>query len=232
MPNPSPRSTNVVLVVVGFFGLAIALVALATGPSAARLGTFSAILVATATLELALVTYFQGQQLRYFSEESRRAPLRPLLMPDGQLASGELWPAQHTELHVRNVHGGPATNVLVVVLPQTANRTSYFFPFYGRLAQPIVAGERVKLGLGRGSVLIGEDDCIGSVPLFAPPEPSSGPTQPVARVTITCTDVMGLKHASVADWTTQGVWVAIATLSEVSEDIHDIDARNQSRVKP
>ena len=83
-----------------------------------------------------------------------------------------------------------------------------------------------------GGTLIGEKDQIAGVPLCASDLPQSGLLQPIVRITITCRDVLGLKHASIFDYTRHGSWIAIATLKEILCDIDDIDAQNQRIGRP
>lgn len=226
MPKFNTFPLYAAMLVVGALGVALSIFAL-TREQASTLQAFSAILVAFGTLELALVTLFQTRQFHFYSAQTYQASVRPILVPDGQLSSSDLFSAQHMELHIRHVYGAPATNVSVVVIMQKSGRRD--FPsnyYYGELLRPVAISDRLRVDLNFGMVLIAEDDEIEGVSLYAPPKPDSGPMQPLARVTITCADVLGLKHAAIFDYQRSGTWASVATLSGVKSDIHDISAKH------
>jgi hypothetical protein len=221
------RGQTVALIGTALVGAGLCYVALRQ-PDPGRIQLLSSIIVAFATLGLAIVTFFQSRQLRFQSEQSLRASLRPLLVPEGALPGSALWSTSNFQLSIRNLEGGPATNVSVAVLPQIANRQD-FFPhlFFGRVLQPIAVADKNPVNLSQGQVLISEENNIAGVRLYAPATTVSGPTQPLARITVTCHDVFGLKHASIFDYRRDGVWVAIAYLAEVDRDLDDVDNSNR-----
>jgi hypothetical protein len=113
--------------------------------------------------------------------------------------------------------------------------------FYAVIPGPISPGESAKVMLRQGGYIISEDDTVSGVGLSVPPErtpetgfPSPFRTQPrcTARITITCTDLFGIKHASIFDWQELGGWIAVKLIRRADAQIEDIDARRRAPDKP
>ena len=83
-----------------------------------------------------------------------------------------------------------------------------------------------------GGTLFDNQDLISGVSFSVPKEraPESDFHDPrarrdrcMARLTLTCVDVFGLKHASIFDLTQIGEWVCVAVKNEIAKDIRDLD---------
>jgi len=227
---------RVAVVVTPLAGLAAAVFAWQSPSAALQVSSVASILVAAATFELAWVALLQIQHLQKQEAAREEADFRPVLIPEGQLPPESLWQGPDFHLHLNNVGRGLASNVEAVILPPKAKRKVVPPMFHAVIPGPIKAGDSAKVMLRVGGYMISEDDAISGIPMAVPPErtpepgfPSPFRTQPrcTARITITCTDLFGTKHASVFDWQELGGWLAVKVIAHADAQIEDIDAKRR-----
>jgi hypothetical protein len=175
--------------------------------------------------------------LRRQSLQVHEASFRPILIPEGNLSKTSLWGGPDFHLQIRNVGNGLATNVQAAILPPIENRNQLPPIFYADISAPIPNGESAKVMFRVGGLMISEEDTISGIPLSVPferkPEdsfPNPHRTEPrcIARITITATDILGIKHASIFDWSIADRWIAVNTIPKAPMDIGQIDSKNRA----
>jgi hypothetical protein len=195
-------------------------------------------MVAAGTFELALVALLQLRQLQLQQRAQEEAEFRPVLIPEGLVPPESLWQGPEFQLQLRNVGRGLATNVEAILLPPIARRTVLPPMFHAVVRRPITPGYPEEITLRQGGYMVAEDDMISGIPMAVPPErrpedglPDPHRTQPrcIARMSITCTDLFGVKHASIFDWQESGGWLAVKLVNHADGQIEDIDNRRRSR---
>lgn len=229
------RGMHIVLIVILILGLAAVCMSLIFDPhSVTAVGTVT---LTVATLLLVTVAFFdiheshkqvqeQIDESRKQAQETQHAQLRPLLIPRGLLPTEptETWPADADGLYldVQNVGSGVAVNVCGLLLSSTESGPRPN-KFYLRFDLPMAPNEPVKRWLKRGTHL-SRELTIGNegdkVPLGCPDTPTCK-----ARLTLSYRDILGYRHASIFDLTTDGVnsiWQHEHTLKEIPHDLAEI----------
>lgn len=164
--------------------------------------------------------------------------LRPLIVPCGSFekAQTELWESPEHFLEIENVGKGVATNLWGVILPPTDPSRDTSYQFSLRASLPLGSGKAVRARFERGGTLFTPEDTIENITLGVPKERAPAATLPdfisrrdrcVARLTLSYHDVFGLKHASIFDLTTTGVWVCVDVRKGISKDLSDLDAAKE-----
>jgi hypothetical protein len=181
------------------------------------------------------------------SQQQRYDQQRPLLVPMGtpifQTDNSNWldWQASEQSIELRNVGAGVALNVVSVLYGCESN-------VIGEIGQekrvddtkanhwacwldtPVGAGETVpaKHKIGASTFYQGYDH-IGRHSFNAPPQPFLGEvlngraSYHTARITATCWDVFGRKHASIFDFVqhTDG-WQLVEFVPAIAQDLHDL----------
>lgn len=218
--------------------IAIALATWLMPARASLVSPIASILVAGGTFELAWVAILQIRQVNRQRSAQEEASFRPVLIPDGAVPPESLWNGPGFQLHIKNVGPGLAFNVEAVLLPPKADRKVIPPLFYATVPGPIPAGESLPIDLHLGGYMIAEEDSISGVSMAVPPErmpeagiPDMRRTEPrcTARLTITASDLIGVKHASFFDWPTSGGWLAVKLVPHATADIGEIDAKRRGR---
>jgi hypothetical protein len=163
---------------------------------------------------------------RQFMETQYAAHL-PLLMPhnwephgaDGGLPMEVNWNDVEQIITIRNAGTGIATNVWGVLLPPERMQT-ISFQYSTVLRSPLVNGDSAKKYFAKGGTAFSCGDKIGEYTLCLPLDRRD---QCIARLTLTCSDVYGRKHASIFDYTTTGDWVNIAFIPNIQHDLGEMD---------
>lgn len=206
-----------------------------------RLSAVAGILVAVATLGLTCITFYQAQLLRIQAIETQQSAYRPLLAPEGDIPRNGLWEKQEFTLSIRNVGAGVATNIRGVILPPKKD-LKYIPPqFSVRIPSPLPINQSTNAVFIVGGTMLAERDMISGCPVCVPQDRAPESSMPdsadlrdrcIARLTLTYTDIFGIKHASVFDITTSGIWIGVAYLQHITKDIGDINiekGRNHGR---
>jgi hypothetical protein len=219
----------------------------ASATTLAALATLFAVIVGLRGIhigrELARDAFQQSEEAR---EESRRQFLeaqyddhRPLLAPvpggpavdpGGPAEEQPIvfdWNGDYMFVTIQNVGTGIATNVWLALLPpaplpESSNQ------YASRLGSPVLPGaEPLKVYVLPDTTLFDANDSINGHHLCVPLDRATAATERadsfIARLTITCQDIFGRKHASIFDISNRGLWVNVAFLSSIERDLGEID---------
>jgi len=234
------RIIRVALLATPLAGIIAAWLAWQNPQAAGTLSSVASILVAAGTFELAWVALPQVRQFQHQQVSQEEAEFRPVMIPEGVVPPESLWQGPEFHLQIRNVGRGLASNLEAILLPPKAGRKVVPPMFHAAIPRPITPGYPEEIKLRPGGYMIVEDDIISGVSLAVPPErspekgfPDPHRTQPrcTARMTITCTDLFGVKHASIFDWQESGGWLAVKIISHADAQIEDVDARRRARIE-
>jgi hypothetical protein len=190
--------------------------------------------VAVATLVLAFFTYLSVRQAR----DAQRARARPVLIPSNVPQSKEVERGEATNLDVQNVGSGVAVDVWGVILPFSDPLPWVPTQLSLRDHLPLRPGEIRRMPFAPGGTMFTHADRVGHVPVAVPPELAPEASFPnsqdrrervVARLTLSCRDSLGLKHAFAYDLDWLDHWVSVNTGSLVRKDLRDLDAEKGSQ---
>ena len=196
-----------------------------------RINAIASLAVALATLFLATVAFVQILESREQIRRAEYASLRPLLVPDTSFDNEQLHDNEIVQIFfdVRNVGSGVATNVWGVILPLPESETITTNQWCARPDNPLAANDPSRLVFSKGTIF-GQNDRIDGVSLV--PQKILSPNSPLvrddryaARLTLTYSDVFGLKHAAFFDLTTNNKWVCFAVRNEISKDLSDLNSK-------
>lgn len=201
-----------------------------------RVNTVASIIVAAATLLLAGVSVYQIHVARQQLRENQEAAHRPFLVPEGMLPTGKgpsgVWTETRFSLEVRNVGSGLATNICAVLLPPAGDKSQLPKQFSCRARVPVGSLSVAHLDFGEGGTMFSWEDTVAghsfSIPSTIAYDPSrfdqiNRREMSVARLTLTCADIFGIKHCFIYDFTSSNTWIATAYLPGVEQDIRDLD---------
>jgi len=195
------------------------------------------IAVALATVVLAAITYLSVREVRH----GQRALSHPILVPTNVPNQKDLVNATERPIDVANVGTGVATDIWGVLFPQSTPQPWVPRQLSLRHTLPLRSGEVRAMTFSAGGTMFTEKDRIGPFLLTVPPElaPERGFPNPldrrervIARLTLTCRDSFGLRHAAVFDLDWLGHWVSVATSRQVRRDLRDLDAGKGLRASP
>ncbi len=181
------------------------------------------------------ISLIQIEESRRQHQETQRASFLPLVIPmgnvdqykDALLDQTTLWNLSETRaltIFVKNVGSGVASNIVGAILPSDDPNpldTSRIFSLY--FPHPIAKNDAypVKAVFQRGNMFILPTNRLSNritqVPLYAPANDFSP-----LRLSLTYSDLLGLKHASVFDFTRDGVWEQKHILNEISQDLAEM----------
>jgi hypothetical protein len=185
------------------------------------------------------------------SQQQRYDQQRPLLVPTGTPTFKEDnpywldWQAGEQNIGFRNVGAGVALNIMSVLYgcesyvvgdmgqeKRVADSTAIHWTCWE--AGPVGPGESVpaRHQIGASTYYEGQNR-IGRHSFNAPPQPSLGEvlngkaSYHTARVTATCWDVFGRKHASIFDYVEHtGGWQLVEFIPDITEDLHDLAGKS------
>lgn len=200
-------------------------------PDSTHINAVASIAVALATLLLAIIAFWQILESRDQIRRAEYASLRPLLIPSSSFDHKNIQDSAPDEISfkVRNVGNGVATNVWGLVFPADESQGRSTNQRGSRPDNPIAVNDNVDFKFIRGTAF-NQSDQIANIPMV--PEKilrSSNPLkrsdQYVARLTLTYSDVFGLKHASFFDLTNKNSWVCVAVKNNISSDLGDLNEK-------
>jgi hypothetical protein len=192
-----------------------------------------------------------GQRQVDLSQRELFATQRPILVPTASLASMGSEGA-YLELDaatiavtagVRNVGPGTALNVRLVLFgraPTSApsvrpsRRSAWSLP-------PLPAGEQTSIALEVGGSLMDGAERINDealLTLFAAPMPSRSEVNfsaiyvALGRLTMTCSDIYGRKHAAIWDIDQQQHWHVVGYREDIPADLNDLQERTLKAMQP
>jgi hypothetical protein len=217
----------------------------ATATAVAALATLLAVIVGLAGINIGRALARDAyEQTEKALEEGRQQFLeaqynasRPLLVPavadlTEQYEAEEPitfdWESSTSFVTIQNVGTGIATNIWIAMLPP-APLPDPTHQYVSRLGLPLAPdAPPVKVYVRQGASLFHESNRLNGHTLSVPPEHATGPTERgdrfLARLSITCQDIFGRKHASIFDLNDRGNWVSVAFLTNIQYDLGDIDA--------
>ncbi|MCL5997228.1 MAG: hypothetical protein M1546_14410, partial [Chloroflexi bacterium] len=140
--------------------------------------------------------------------------------------------ASERPIDIQNVGTGVANNVWGVMLPYVEPTNQVPPQLSMRNSVPLPAGAIKTMLFTAGGTVFDNQDLISGAPFSVPKDraPESGfpdlrvrRDRCVARLTLTCADVFGLKHASIFDLTRMGEWVCVGVWNDIAKDIRDLD---------
>jgi hypothetical protein len=171
--------------------------------------------------------------------ENQYATNRPLLipvpteevLPRGASPHSIDWSLQVKHIRIQNVGTGVATNIWGVLMPPDPIPTSH--QYHARLGTPLPpesysSEDNFGTYFMKGSILDCNDQ-IGGHTLCVPKERIGGEGRGElirARLTLTCFDIFGRKHASIFDFTTEGKWVNVAFIHNIEHDLGEMNRAN------
>ncbi len=186
--------------------------------------------VAAATLELALVAYLQMEE----AQEAAKANLRPILVPNSAIpVTDDFWNESEYKIMIANLGPGPALNVWGVMLPPVIPQRSTIDQYYLRSETPIASKSAAESNFFRGGTVFLPQQTIDKFTLGVPEDLAPEPGIPdsgnrrdrcIARLTLSYSDAIGRKYASIFDFTTTKKWVCVSILNNISRDLHDLDS--------
>jgi hypothetical protein len=157
------------------------------------------------------------------------------------LQSQDLTDGMALNVRVRNVGMGIGTDVWGVLIPY-ADPKPYVppqFSFHDHL--PLGTGETREMAFHVGGTIFTAGDRVGrnqiGVPVELAPEVGYRNTNDrrsrvVARLTLTCRDLVRLRHAFVYDFDQVDHWVSVDTGNVVRKDLRDLDEEKGTRPAP
>ncbi len=172
--------------------------------------------------------------------EAQYAAHRPLLVPldrhlDDIPAVIE-WNASVEFINIQNAGTGVANNIWGVFMPPVSWSTTVPPQKHIHLATPLPPGaksseECTDTIFKWGGTIFNTYDKISEHTLGVPEERALNENFNhlekrdwcIARLTLTCSDVFGKKHASIFDYTTMGVWVNVAFISNIEHDLGEMN---------
>ena len=207
----------------------------------ARASTIASIAVALATFLLAAVAFWQMRDARTQAQEIQHAQVRPLLIPASTipkvagpwLRPEDVWGSQlEHHLDIRNVGNGVAYDVWGILIPPE-NLAPFGQTYFTLILNlPIVSGEVANNAqFNKGGVTFKGEPKIQDVPLALPNDLAFKPGVVdqqrklplcLARLTLTCRDILGLRHAGIFDLTVQGDWIHVKMCTAARQDIRDL----------
>lgn len=199
-----------------------------------QISEVASVAVALATLVLAYVTYLSVRQAR----DAQRALARPVLVPANIPQSKYVEKGEATNLDIQNVGSGVANDVWVVLFPYSDPLPWVPTQLSLRDHLPLRPEERRRMPIAPGGTTFTSRDRIGRVSLTVPPElaresgfpnPHDRRERVVARLTLSCRDSVGLKHAFIYDLDWLDHWVLVSTGPLIRKDLRDLDAEKGSR---
>jgi hypothetical protein len=98
--------------------------------------------------------------------------------------------------------------------------------FSSRLPFPVAKGDYVEGQFEAGGIVTSLGDHIENVSLYAPKDQNA-----YVRLTLTCWDTLGSKHASIFDLSKNGAWRQVAILNDIWEDLDDLTAESSARMR-
>ena len=199
--------------------------------------------VAAGTLALAAAAFFQIRESRKQAVEWRRAAIRPIVVPRSKLPANDsdMWGGSNNchSIKLQNVGSGVATNIWGVILPRVN-----FSPvpgrlppqFYWRSLFPIAKEETAEVAFLQGGTTFSGRDRLEGHALGAPEQgPTGAPTPPgylyIARLTLTYSDISGLRHGAIFDLAATGVWTTVALLSGITAGLGEMDQTKRAGVR-
>jgi hypothetical protein len=170
-------------------------------------------------------------------EETQHAAHRPILMPYNWEPHGFVnppmkinWNDAEQIITIKNAGTGIATNVWGVLLPPES-LPIISSQYSTRLRSPLVNDDEAKKHFTKGGTMFNCGDKIGIHTLCLPKERAAEENlnsldrsdRCIARLTLTCSDVYGKKHATIFDYTITGDWVGVAFIHDITYDLGEID---------
>ena len=152
--------------------------------------------------------------------------------------------AELVTVNLANIGTGPALDVRGILcgpapgdLGEVRSWRSFVF------GVPIGSGEQQSIGIAQGGIDIPGSALTGrqkKYTLYAPPlpDPSRLPDRVnpviVARLTITCRDIFGRKHASIFDYTSEQRWVSVdeGFFPDIPRDLGDLEREHMRPPSP
>lgn len=193
---------------------------------------------------LAVEAQTESQRQTRLAVEAQYDRYRPLLYPSGNIGNIPLgkddgqrvidWNRGPWGVELQNAGAGIAVVICGVFFGQKpAQEEKTLSPRYTLWRErPLHPDESVRTArLEIGKTMLHGDTEIKGYTLYAPPAPSlmemqqDGKPYVVARLTLTYRDIFGRKHASISDYHDLYGWQPVVFLSDISDDLEDLDRR-------
>lgn len=179
-------------------------------------------------------------------QNSTRAHLdhdQTVLYPSGLIPLADPWHidwSQRTfELEICKLGPGMVDTICGALLPPLSPKVKTLSERYYLWLAPLFRPEESKrlVTMTQAGLWFSQDTCIEGYTFAAPPVPSylemqGGAPYVVARLTLTCHDIIGGKHASIYDYHAFNGWQRVAFMADIPADIPDLDAQARRRDRP
>jgi hypothetical protein len=170
--------------------------------------------------------------------EAQYATNRPLLVPLARhlndIPTEIEWDHSVQFINIQNGGTGVATNIWGVLMSPISWSSIIPSQYHIRLPTPLLPGAKssedpTDTMFKQGRTIFNSYEKIGEYSLGVPEERAAEENifkrrdRCIARLTLTCSDIFGRKHASIFDYTIWGEWINVDFLPNIEHDLGDMN---------